>query len=345
MPKNATRPPAGKRVTAAMVAERAGTSVATVSLVANGKHEGRVSQPNVERVREAIAELNYVADHAAQALATGTSNIVLLVTPDASNPFFGSVISGIRAELGTAYQLLVSVTGEGNVPTAAGLSQLAALRPAGLLVDAPSEAFLREMQLRSALVLLDAPGREGPTPAVNFDLEAGVRELVEHLHERGHRHLGYLAGRTETETFILRDQWVTREAGRLGMTVHEDDAAASLIDLDAAAAAFRRAWPSWRAAGVTAIVCATDTHAYGVLRAAAELGLRVPDDIAVTGFDNLPYSTISDPPLTSVDLSGEALGRAGARTLIAEIEGRDVGAPAVLEARLVKRASTVGERD
>ncbi|MFZ4894953.1 LacI family DNA-binding transcriptional regulator [Plantibacter sp. Mn2098] len=334
--------PTGKRVTAAMVAARAGTSVATVSLVANGKHEGRVSVRNVERVRAAIDALGYVADHAAQSLATGTSNIVVLVTPDASNPFFGSVISGIRAELGTPYQLLVSVTGEGRVPTAAGLGQLSALRPAGLLVEAPSETFLQEMRLQTALVLLDAPGHDAAPPAVNFDLEAGVRDLVAHLHELGHRTLGYLAGRTATETFILRERMVEDAAAGYGIAVHAADVAASIIDLEAASAAFLDVWPSWSALGVTAVVCATDTHAYGVLAAARSLRLRIPEDLAVTGFDNLPYSTISDPPLTTVELPGEALGRSGALALLAQIEGRVAERPPVLRAPLIRRASTIG---
>src|SRR5690242_18475170 len=124
-------------VTAAMVAERAGTSVATVSLVANGKDAGRVSTANAERVRRAIDDLGYVGDHAARALSRGTSDLIVLVAPDSSNPFFSDVVSGIRAEVGERFQLLLSVTGPGEVPRAADLSLLAGLRPAGLIVAAP----------------------------------------------------------------------------------------------------------------------------------------------------------------------------------------------------------------
>lgn len=341
-----------------MVAERAGTSLATVSLVANGKDAGHVSAQNAERVRQAIADLGYVVDHAARALASGSSNLVVFVTPDASNPYFGAVIRGLRAGLGDAYQLLVSVTGEGDVPTVAALSRLAALRPAGVVVDAPSEAFLEELRLDAALVLLDAPrlpismsdattrSDESVAPrravSVDFDLLGGVRELLDHLHVLGHRQIGYLGGRTATDTFLLRRLLLEREAAVRGMRVHSDDRAESLIDIEAAAAAFVDSWPRWRDAGVTALVCATDTHAYGVLQSARTMGMPVPGELAVAGFDDLASSVISDPPLTSVRLPGEALGRAGAAQLLAQIEGREVPPTPVIGADLIVRASTIG---
>ena len=104
------------RVTAAMVAARAGVSTATVSLVANGKTQGRVSEDNISRVREAIAELGYVVDSIGSSLAKGVSSIVILVAPDISNPFFAKVIAGVRESLGAEYQLLLSVTDAGEFP-------------------------------------------------------------------------------------------------------------------------------------------------------------------------------------------------------------------------------------
>ena len=99
-----------------MVAERAGVSTATVSLVANGKTRGRVSEDNISRVREAISELGYVVDGIGSSLAKGVSSIVILVAPDISNPFFAKVIAGVRESLGAEYQLLLSVTDAGEFP-------------------------------------------------------------------------------------------------------------------------------------------------------------------------------------------------------------------------------------
>ncbi|MDQ0771157.1 hypothetical protein QF031_003906 [Pseudarthrobacter defluvii] len=95
--------PRPRRVTAAMVAARAGVSVATVSLVANGKTAGRVAEDNISRVRDAIAELGYVVDGIGSSLAKGVSSVVILVAPDISNPFFAKVIAGVRESLGPQY--------------------------------------------------------------------------------------------------------------------------------------------------------------------------------------------------------------------------------------------------
>ena len=312
--------PRPARVTAAEVAERAGTSTATVSLVVNGKTAGRVSQSNIDRVLAAVQELGYVVDHTASSLAKGTSNIVILVAPDLSNPFYGRVISGIKAELGNEYQLLLSVTGEGRNPSAADVHRLVALRPAGLLVEAPDDEFLRDLPAGAPLVLLDAPGRETQAPTVNFDLRGGIGALLDHLASQGHTRIGYLDSLTRTETFELRRKLIERGAAERGIDYVAIPEAASLISPEGAAAEFVRYWPRWRDAGVTALVCATDSHAYGVLGAARELGISVPDTLAVTGFDNLPASAIVSPALTTVELPGEALGRGAVQALQAQRE-------------------------
>lgn len=327
-------------MTAAEVAERAGTSKATVSLVVNGKTAGRVSQTKIDRVRQAVRELGYVVDHTASSLAKGTSNIVILVAPDLSNPFYGRVISGIKAELGNEFQLLLSVTGEGRNPSASDVHRLVALRPAGLLVEAPDDAFLRDLPAGAPLVLLDAPGRETQAPTVNFDLATGIGALLGHLAAEGHTRIGYLDSRTRTETFELRRELLETGAAAHGMEYVAIPEAASLIDPDGAAAEFTAYWPRWRDAGVTALVCATDSHAYGVLGAARELGIRVPEDLAVTGFDNLPASAIVSPSLTTVELPGEALGRGAVRALMAQREG-GAGVGAVTEVPLISAALIV----
>ena len=328
--------PRPTRVTAAEVADRAGTSTATVSLVVNGKTAGRVSQANIDRVLAAVHELGYVVDHTASSLAKGTSNIVILVAPDLSNPFYGRVISGIKAELGNEYQLLLSVTGEGRNPSAADVHRLVALRPAGLLVEAPDDEFLRDLPAGAPLVLLDAPGRETQAPTVNFDLTGGIGALLDHLSAQGHTRIGYLDSLTRTETFELRRDLVESGAVERGMVCVSVPDAASLIDPDSAAAQFVKHWPRWRDEGVTALVCATDSHAYGVLGAARELGISVPDTLAVTGFDNLPASAIVSPALTTVELPGEALGRGAVRALRAQRnESAGIGDVAVTGAGVV----------
>ncbi|WP_411732635.1 LacI family DNA-binding transcriptional regulator [Paeniglutamicibacter sp.] len=335
--------PNRRRVTAAMVAERAGVSTATVSLVANGKASGRVSPGNEAKVREAIRELGYVVDGIGSSLARGVSNTVIMVAPDISNPFFATVIAGVRAALGSDYHLLLSVTDAGQLPSADDTRRLLGLRPAGLLVDAPDPSFLEELSAPGPLVLLDAPGFGPEVPAVNLDVAQGARILAEHLAATGHKKVAYIDGITGTTTFEVRRSAFLEAAGALGMEVPEGALAATTINVGLAADAFAEAWPRWKKAGVTAVVCATDTHAYGVLQEARAAGISIPGELAVTGFDDLPYSMTSSPGLTSVHLPGELLGRRAAEQLLRLIVGEDLETQQVmLESTLMVRGSTVG---
>lgn len=335
------QPSPGRRVTAAMVAARAGVSTATVSLVANGKTRGRVSEDNISRVRQAIAELGYVVDSVGSSLARGVSSIVVLVAPDISNPFFAKVIAGVRESLGADFQLLLSVTEAGEFPRADDIRRILALRPAGLLVDAPDAAFLEDLSTTGPMVLLDAPGLEAYAPSVNLDVAHGARELAAHLASSGHRRVAYLDSVTGTATFTIRRTAFLEEATARGMTVDPAHLISTTIDVGASAEAFAAAWPQWQQGGVTAVVCATDTHAYGVLQEARVAGVRIPDELAVAGFDDLPYSATSNPGLTSVHLPAARLGLKAGEQLRGLIEGRDLEQPQLtLESSLIVRGST-----
>ncbi|GAA1872610.1 DNA-binding transcriptional regulator CytR [Paeniglutamicibacter psychrophenolicus] len=334
-------PPSRRRVTAAMVAERAGVSTATVSLVANGKASGRVSATNEAKVREAIRALGYVVDGIGSSLARGVSNTVIMVAPDISNPFFATVIAGVRSALGSKYQLLLSVTDAGQLPSADDTRRLLGLRPAGLLVDAPELSFLEELSAPGPLVLLDAPGFGPEVPAVNLDVAHGARLVAGHLAAAGHKKVAYLDGTTGTTTFELRRTAFLDAAAELGMEIPDGAMASTTINVGVAADAFAEAWPGWKAAGVTAVVCATDTHAYGILQEARAAGISIPGELAVTGFDDLPYSRTSSPSLTSVNLPGELLGRRAAEQLLRLIDGEELETQQVtLESTLMVRGST-----
>jgi len=327
------------RVTAAMVAARAGVSTATVSLVTNGKTAGRVSAENIVKVEEAVAELGYVVDGLGSSLAKGRSNIVILVAPDVSNPFFAKVIAGVREAIGDAYQLLLSVTDAGLTPSPADVRNLLSLRPAGLLVDAPSAQFLAELPAAGPMVLLDAAGIASDAPSVNFDVARGAEMLADHLASLGHRAVAYMDSVTGTETFRVRREAFCRGAAARGIRVVAN--VATTIDMGASAQAFAGAWSDWAQKGVTAVVCCTDTHAYGVLQEARVARIQVPGQLAVTGFDDLPFSATSNPGLTTVHLPASELGRVAGQQLLLLLAGEQIPRPGLmLESTLVVRGST-----
>ncbi|MDJ0316718.1 MULTISPECIES: LacI family DNA-binding transcriptional regulator [Arthrobacter] len=327
------------RVTAAMVATRAGVSAATVSLVTSGKTAGRVSAENIAKVDAAVAELGYVVNGLGSSLAKGRSNIVFLVAPDVSNPFYAKVIAGVKEAIGKDFQLLLSVTEAGQTPKPQDVRRLLALRPAGLLIDAPSAEFLTELRASDPMVLLDAAGIESEVPSVNFDVAHGARMLAVHLAEQGHNTVCYLDSSTGTGTFRVRREAFCEEAQLRGIAVVAT--ASTTVDVGTAALAFTSHWPAWSAQGVTALVCATDTQAYGILQEARVAGVAVPESLAVTGFDDLPYSETSNPGLTSVHLPAGEMGSLAGGELLKIISGEDTtGTHLTLEATLVIRGST-----
>lgn len=339
-PTASARSNGSRRVTAAMVAAKAGVSAATVSLVTNGKTAGRVSTENIAKVEAAVEELGYVVDGLGSSLAKGHSNIVILVAPDVSNPFYAKVIAGVREAIGEDFALLLSVTDAGLMPDPADVRRLLSLRPAGLLIDAPGAQFLAELRATEPTVVLDAAGVASNYPSVNFDIGGGARLLAGHLAEQGHKNVAYLDSTTGTETFRVRREAFVAESRRRGIEVAHMDG--TTIDVGTAAAVFATSWPALAAQGVSAIVCATDTQAYGVLQEARVAGVEVPGALAVTGFDDLPYSETSNPGLTTVHLPALEMGRLAGRQLLALMDGGRAGdAQLMLEATLVVRGSTV----
>lgn len=338
---NEPRP--ARKVTAAMVATHAGVSTATVSLVANGKSAGRVSKRNEERVREAIRELGYYVDSIGSSLARGVSSLVILVAPDISNPFFANLIAGVRGVLGEDYQLLLSVTDAGLSPSATEIRRLLGLRPAGLLVHAPTPLFLSELSSPLPLIALDAPDAPENIPSVNFDVLQGAHDVAAHLAAQGHRKVGYLDATTGTATLRMRREAFLSAAAQLGMQVPAVAVSSSTIEMGDAAATFATHWDVWKESGITALACATDTHAYGVLQAASTTGVRVPQDLAVTGFDDLPFSTASHPSLTSVRLDAHSVGVQAAQALRQLIDGTPLKESKLqLSSQLMVRASSGG---
>lgn len=314
----------GTRVTATMVAKHAGVSVATVSLVVNDKYRGRVSPANVVKVRESIAELGYVVDRVASSLSKGSSDLVILIAPDISNPFFAGVIAGIKQVLADRFQLLVSVTDGGQLPRAQEIRASLEFRPAALLIFAPNESFIDDVRGHAPMVLIDAPEMEHVAPTINIDIDASARLLGDHLIDLGHKSFGYLDSTTGSKTFGLRREALIDEIVAAGGRESISAGATSIVEVDEAAAAFRKAWPTWLRDDVTCVICATDIQAYGVIKAAHEMGLSIPGDLSVASFDNLSYSSISSPSLTSVELPSMELGKAAAQHALALIDGKEV---------------------
>jgi LacI family transcriptional regulator len=325
----------GTYVTASDVAAEVGVSAATVSLVVNGRAAGRVSLVTQRKVHEAVARLGYRVDAFARGLATGRRGAIALVTPDIADPFFSQVAMGVARGLRGRYQLILVATGDPAAVAPPVIDDLAGMRVDGVLVESTAAVLLDGGRSPWPIVLLDAPGHDGSDARVDFDVATGVAELVDHLWSLGHRSIGYLDWIAESPTFRVRRAALAKSWSKRGGELHSGR---SRIEIEDAANVFKRIAPAW-IGSVTAVVCATDLQAYGVLRSAHELGIDVPAQLSVAGFNNLEFSDVTDPPLTSVSLPAVELGTQAADMLCSLIEGHGIDSR-MLRTHLVVRDST-----
>jgi LacI family transcriptional regulator len=326
-----------RRVRAVDVAERAGVSVATVSLVANGSTAGRVSEETRVRVQEAIDGLGYVVHSAARSLATGRRHCVAFVAHDLTNPFIAAIASGVADAIGDDLQLLLAA--RGKTATSPDVRDILDFGVDGLLVNFPSVARQNGGAPQRPIVYLDDALSGEYQASVYFDLRTGARQLAAHLAGLGHRKIVYLDATRPWPSFAERRRSLTLALKQqVGGTVVR---ARADIDVDAARRVVRESWPDWKRAGVTAIVTAADVMAYGVMTELAELGVSVPGQVSIASFDDIAFSALTSPTLTSVRLPAYDLGFEGAALLVELIARGDRAIRKVqLPTQLVVRAST-----
>ncbi|MEV7525226.1 LacI family DNA-binding transcriptional regulator [Streptomyces sp. NPDC091371] len=324
------------RPTSRDVATAAGVSQATVSLVLGDKWRGRVSERTAGLVRETATQLGYRPNLAARNLRLGTTRTALLVVPALTNEFFARVYTGaarIAAEHGFGVVLYPSPDGTGPArnPFASARAALDGVIASSMAADALHAIGGTDLPL----VMLDSDPTAGHASAhVNLDIADGMRQATEHLLTHGHRRFLHLASAIDSWTFHIRAQAL---ATHLGPHTELRTVRAPL-SVDAARTAMETALatPHDRP---TAIICDDDILAAGACKAARRLGLRVPDDLSVTGFDDLALATAVEPELTTVHLPAEHVGEQGMTALLAVLEGTPWTAPDI-PVTLIPRAST-----
>ncbi|WP_405011972.1 LacI family DNA-binding transcriptional regulator [Kitasatospora sp. NBC_01539] len=323
-----------RRPTGRDVARLAGVSQATVSLVFSGPEAGhRVSGATRERVREAARTLGYRPQAAGRQLRLGRSGMVMLAVPNLLGPFFGRVHSGVHEEAGRRGLAVVVSSGWDSATLA---DAAVAGRFDGLLICSPDDSQLGDLPTATPAVLLDAdPARNPGRPTVELDVAGGMADAVRHLAALGHRRIGHLRATLSAHTFRTRQAGF--EAAAAGLDVVEVG-----VRLNEGVPAAREAARSLlaRPDRPAAVICDDDVVASGLYQAAADLGLRIPADVSVIGIDNIPVAGLLAPPLTTVDLPGEELGRTGVTALAALLAGEPAAPVPPLPTRLVLRAST-----
>ncbi|MFC6081744.1 LacI family DNA-binding transcriptional regulator [Sphaerisporangium aureirubrum] len=323
------------KATISRVADAAGVSRATVSRVMNGT--ATVAPELAARVRAAAEALNYEPSPVARSLALGRTSAVSLVVPDLANPMFQDVLRGLSHAAALAgHRLLVAESNE-IVEEESILAIEARRRSDGLVLASPRvpEPQLRALAERLApLVLLNREIPGSTVPSLSVDYAAGIREIVHHLLSLGHRHLAYLSGPGGSAS--NRDRLAALRiaaATGAGFTLTELPCGATFDDGYAAARAAV-------ATGASAIVAYNDMVAFGALSGLHELGVAVPGDVSVTGFDDIPFARYTHPPLTTASIPRNELGRQAWGRLWGLMNGEPGGHNVHFQPRLLVREST-----
>jgi DNA-binding LacI/PurR family transcriptional regulator len=325
-----------KRATIREVATATGLSPAAVSYALRGM---QTSEETQARVRRAAAELGYEVDPIARALASGRTGTVGLLCGSLSDLWqqqLGVEIGGALLARGN-YVLLVDAAGdpERELPLA---RQLRDQRVDGLIVQPLDPAAQGWSELAESLPVVsigDAlPGRRTAGEVV-FDNRCGVTLALEHLHSLGHSRVGVLTPTQPSTPDRPADIYVAAEAERLGLHV---SIISSPQALTAATAVAREVLA--KTDRPTALFCFSDSIAYGCYAAARELGLCIPDDVSISGYDDHPMSGLLTPPLTTVDWDIDGIVRTAVRLIMAAIAGKPRRRRIVQPPQLRVRGST-----
>jgi LacI family transcriptional regulator len=326
------RPPKG--VTISDVAAKAGVSLSTVSRVLNGNTS--VDPVLAVRVRDAATELNYTASPLARSLVLGRTQTVAVVVPDLGNPTFQAILRGLsRAAAADEYHVLIADSAE-SVDEERILAVETRRRTDGLILCAPRmpEDDLRALVTGIRPVVLINREADRDVPAVSADYRGALSALMEHLHQLGHRELVYLAGIARSVSNAARLDAIERfREDHPDVVVHQLPCG---VDFDSGAAAA----PAVLASGATAVLAYNDLVAMGLLSAVQASGCRVPADLSITGFDDIPFAAYTSPPLTTAAVPAAELGSRAWAAMRAMLEGAEPAEPVVLRPRIVLRAST-----
>lgn len=321
------------------IGDLVGVSQSTVSRVLSGAPSVVPVAPETrERILKLVAELGYVPNPLARALRSSRTGLLGLIVRDINDPFFAAAIAAITAEARAREYSVVLGHADSSADKAIALRELLAVghcEGALLLGDLRDQAVLwtDASEHGIPLVGLWQGARESHIPVVNVDNAEGIRLAIDHLMELGHRRIGFLqGGRTgdglergsafvdymETHGLAVRAECIN---------VADNNYAATTAAADELLACAERP---------TAIMCSTDVAAVGALKAAHERGLRVPEDLSVVGFDDIPLAGYTIPALTTIRQPMRELSERAIALLIERITE-----PADSRARLVTVAPTL----
>lgn len=309
------------------VAKRARVSTATVSRVLNNAQVVKASTR--ARVMKAVTELKYHPNLHARTLAGGKSRTIGVIVSNLENPFFLDVFRALeRLAHAEGYEVVVANTDYSPDRLVTCIRLMIGRRVAGLaaIVSEMDPALIQELsESKIPVVFYDVGTAKQNITNIRVDYRRGIEKVVTYLHDLGHRRIGFIGHHSALGPINDRVQSLREMVPRYSPKLEVRHAGDS-DSLEGGSRAAREIMESGFAA--TALVCVNDFMAVGVLRYLREQKLRVPEDVSVTGFDNIKLSEFCDPPLTTVHIPRDEIGRMVFESLVpgesAQTRGRDI---------------------
>lgn len=317
------------------VAKLAGVSVATVSRVLN--QNGYVNEETEKRVRKAIQALNYKPNEVARTLFKKTSKTIGLIVPDISNPFFPELVRAIEDVMNIYdYTVILCNSDEKSEKEKQYMDVLKQKYVDGMILTTNQLTTEEVMELDIPIVVLDRPS-DYSFPSVIADNYNGARLATRHLYDIGCRKIAHIQGPAHVVNAMQRFYGYRDEMKSLGLW-EEALVIQGNYQLKQAKEAVLKALQTNQVDGIFA---GNDAMAVGALKAVQQLGLRVPEDVAIIGYDGIPLTEMTTPELSTISQPIYEMGAIAARLLVKKIEGQPIDQlHYVLPVALIERKST-----
>ncbi|MFW2541488.1 LacI family DNA-binding transcriptional regulator [Primorskyibacter sp. 2E107] len=333
------------------VARAAGVSTATVSRALS--NPGILSEGTRKAVQDAIRETGYRVNKAARNLRKQRAGAVLVLVPNLGNPFFSQILAGISARFsGTDYAVLIKDTDGFAGGPGALVEYFLDARVDGIIsldggLNAGQLAAFSDHGVDGRVVFACEWVHDCPLPSVRSDNVTGAQLAVRHLHGLGHRKIAHVTGPEGNVLTAARREGMLAERDRLGLPAHPDWIMRGDFSMESGQAAAQRIIAMDERP--TAVFCASDMVAFGLIATLTEAGVRVPQDISVIGFDDIEMSQFYIPALTTIRQNRRRLGVRATELLLDRLEGEitaapDVGLVELVGVALIERASTAAPR-
>ena len=302
------------------LAKHAGVSKTTISRYLNGEAKGHISPETQKRIKQAIEELNYRPNDLARGLKKKQTNVIGVITNDLTNVFFLQMIKGIEAELYRAdYNMMVCNSAMSIDREIELLKMLDQKRMDGIIViglNMPAE-HVTKLGIHAPIVLFERDAGKTGYDSIKIDNKTGVEMVMKHLIQKGYKRIAHIEGARESVVSKERKELFYKTMQEAGRTVRPEYVVAGNYSMDQAYEAMKQL--CGLKVPPDAVFCSNDLMAFGAVRYLMEHNYRIPDDMAVAGYDDIDMAAMLRPELTTVHQPVLELARKGTRMLLNRI--------------------------